>query len=78
MAEREHPVIPHSEARNLRKMQANCIATLLRHGNGSHNLDLDRIAFHQGFDEAEFTAAFLEAETKARMQPVNGETWEGK
>ena len=51
----------------------NCIKTLLDHDNSSHKLNLDRIAFHQGFDAVEFRAAFLAAETERSMRPRNYE-----
>jgi hypothetical protein len=56
----------------------NCCATLLIAGNRSHTLNLDRIAFHQGFDPAEFTARFLQLETAWTMQPHNSFEVEGK
>lgn len=51
----------------------NIIATLLVNGNGSHRLNLDRIAACQGFNPAEFTCRFAALETAYSLQPC-GET----
>jgi hypothetical protein len=60
------------------RVMHNCIRTLLDNGNGSHSLDLDRIARFQGFDATVFRAAFLEAETERSMRPSNSYEVEGK
>ena len=52
-----------------RLVMTNCIDTLLKHGNGSRSLNLDRIASFQGFDPVEFRAAFLDAETRKSLTP---------
>ena len=78
MAQREIPVIPHDQARNLKRMMASCIKTLLDHDNSSRTLDLDRIARFQQFDPTEFRAAFLSAETERSMRPRNQYDTEGK
>ena len=49
----------------------NLVATMLSHGNGSHGLDLARIAFHQGFDPGELSAEFARQETAMSLQPKN-------
>lgn len=57
---------------------ANTITTLIAHGNGSHTLDLDRIAFHQRFNADDFRAAFLAAETEASLTPKKYEDQEAE
>lgn len=50
----------------------NLVATmLLVPGNGSHSIDLARVAKHQGFDEADLRAAFTRAETALSLTPQN-------
>lgn len=49
----------------------NCIATLLRNGNASHALNLDRIASYQGFDSVEFRDRFIRLETIFSVTPKN-------
>lgn len=78
MAQREIEVVPHDQARNLKRMMSSCIKTLLDHGNSSRVLDLDRIARFQQFDPIEFRAAFLTAETERSMRPRNSYEVEGK
>lgn len=58
--------------RNLHRMMTNCARTiLLDPNNGSHNINLDRIAEYQDFDPTEFRALFLEMETKRSLEPDN-------
>ena len=58
----------------------NCIATILDCDqlNRRKWLNLDQIAFHQGFDAGEFRARFSELETAKSLQPRNCEEIEGK
>jgi hypothetical protein len=56
----------------------NLIATMLLAGNGSHHLNLDRIAEHQRFDATEFRARFAHLETVFSLTPRNCEEPEGK
>ena len=64
-----HPGAPH---------QDNLIYTMLLAGNRSHNLNLDRIAFHQRFDPDEFRARFLALETDFTLRPQNNFEESGK
>jgi hypothetical protein len=57
-----HPGAPHMD---------NLIATLLLAGNGSHELNLDRIAHHQRFDPEEFRSRFKKLETNFSLRPRN-------
>ncbi len=56
----------------------NLVSTLLLHGNGSHTLDLARIAKHQNMDVADLTDAFARAETALSLTPRNCETIESE
>lgn len=51
----------------------NCAATLLLNGNGSRDLDLDRIADAQGFDRSEWSTRFAQLETQWSLTPRNCE-----
>jgi hypothetical protein len=56
----------------------NLVATMILSGNSAHQLNLPRIAYHQGFDPGELSAEFARQETAMSLQPKNTYDVEGK